>query len=300
MGLPEAYSRVRLNALYRAIPLKDTTFRLLRKYFCAASSLYGIIPLRKLYEIIDEQTPNLVTKAEFIAFAKIARHEREGYFLLSDADIFQGGKQTPFLDYEVIDSTLLEIDIVRYNYLKKVQFNKPYYIPPKKTFLLYANPFYSDATDVVTAIRSFLKEYLQLDENLEHVIYGMIFFGSRCLDISFDTLLTKLKDNGVIFRSKEDLQTFSDLYSRFCDQTRMQSHRGHTPQEINEINTSQYKTHNSTPSFPWTKPHSHISASVVSSPFLPESSVQKKVKVGRNEPCPCGSGKKYKRCCGLG
>jgi len=22
------------------------------------------------------------------------------------------------------------------------------------------------------------------------------------------------------------------------------------------------------------------------------------VKVGRNEPCPCGSGKKYKRCCG--
>ncbi|MBE6955750.1 MAG: hypothetical protein E7449_07605, partial [Ruminococcaceae bacterium] len=24
---------------------------------------------------------------------------------------------------------------------------------------------------------------------------------------------------------------------------------------------------------------------------------QRKVKVGRNEPCPCGSGKKYKNCC---
>ena len=24
------------------------------------------------------------------------------------------------------------------------------------------------------------------------------------------------------------------------------------------------------------------------------------VKVGRNQPCPCGSGKKYKRCCGTG
>ena len=22
------------------------------------------------------------------------------------------------------------------------------------------------------------------------------------------------------------------------------------------------------------------------------------VKVGRNDPCPCGSGKKYKNCCG--
>jgi len=23
-----------------------------------------------------------------------------------------------------------------------------------------------------------------------------------------------------------------------------------------------------------------------------------KPKIGRNEPCPCGSGKKYKKCCG--
>ncbi|MGH7576811.1 MAG: SEC-C metal-binding domain-containing protein, partial [Longimicrobiales bacterium] len=23
-------------------------------------------------------------------------------------------------------------------------------------------------------------------------------------------------------------------------------------------------------------------------------------KVGRNDPCPCGSGRKYKKCCGIG
>ena len=28
------------------------------------------------------------------------------------------------------------------------------------------------------------------------------------------------------------------------------------------------------------------------------STVKKGTKVGRNDPCPCGSGKKYKRCCG--
>jgi len=34
---------------------------------------------------------------------------------------------------------------------------------------------------------------------------------------------------------------------------------------------------------------------------MPEPKVnesKKTVKVGRNEPCPCGSGKKYKKCCG--
>ena len=25
---------------------------------------------------------------------------------------------------------------------------------------------------------------------------------------------------------------------------------------------------------------------------------QKNKKIGRNDPCPCGSGKKYKKCCG--
>ena len=30
----------------------------------------------------------------------------------------------------------------------------------------------------------------------------------------------------------------------------------------------------------------------------PNKTVSTKIKVGRNDPCPCGSGKKFKRCCG--
>ncbi|MBU1213526.1 MAG: SEC-C domain-containing protein, partial [Alphaproteobacteria bacterium] len=29
------------------------------------------------------------------------------------------------------------------------------------------------------------------------------------------------------------------------------------------------------------------------------SPLAQSTKVGRNDPCPCGSGKKYKKCCGL-
>jgi len=31
---------------------------------------------------------------------------------------------------------------------------------------------------------------------------------------------------------------------------------------------------------------------------VPKQVVRQQPKVGRNEPCPCGSGKKYKKCCG--
>lgn len=33
-------------------------------------------------------------------------------------------------------------------------------------------------------------------------------------------------------------------------------------------------------------------------PVIPETYIRETPKVGRNEPCPCGSGKKYKKCCG--
>lgn len=29
-----------------------------------------------------------------------------------------------------------------------------------------------------------------------------------------------------------------------------------------------------------------------------ETYIREEAKVGRNDPCPCGSGKKYKKCCG--
>jgi len=46
-------------------------------------------------------------------------------------------------------------------------------------------------------------------------------------------------------------------------------------------------------------------ALVDDTPLLPEPKgfgiVRKAVeKIGRNQPCPCGSGKKYKKCCGKG
>lgn len=297
MGIPETYDRKRLNSLYRAIPLKDTTFRLLRKYFSAAANLYGIISLRKLYEIIEQVHPRFVTKNEFIEFAKVARHETEGYFILSDADIFQGGKQTPFLDYEVIDTTLLEIDINRYHYLKKVQFNKPYYIPSKKDFPLYANPFHFDVGDEVTAIKSFLKDYLKLEDQLEHVIYGMLFFGSRCLNVSFETLLSKMEESGVVINDPKDLETFSTLYSNFKDNSRMQSNRGYTPKEIEKL-TAASAPQIARPSMPWSMQKLEENTLSDTTESTPPSATRR--KVGRNEPCPCGSGKKFKRCCGLG
>ncbi|MBN2595205.1 MAG: SEC-C domain-containing protein [Marinifilaceae bacterium] len=43
----------------------------------------------------------------------------------------------------------------------------------------------------------------------------------------------------------------------------------------------------------WKNHYQHMEYIFASS----ESPVEQGVKVNRNDPCPCGSGKKYKQCC---
>ena len=103
IDFPEPYKRRELNSKYREIPLKDTTSRQLRKYFNAMANLYGIIPLRKAHEIISSQSPKLVTRDEFLAFAEIARHECEDYYILGLDELYVDGELKDVLDREIID-----------------------------------------------------------------------------------------------------------------------------------------------------------------------------------------------------
>ena len=44
--------------------------------------------------------------------------------------------------------------------------------------------------------------------------------------------------------------------------------------------------------------YSHVTATSGDDSDSGNKTVRKGKKVGRNDPCPCGSGKKYKKCCG--
>lgn len=124
---PEEYTRRELNARYREIPLKDTTSRLLRKYFNAIANLYGIIPLHKAKEIVFSLSPKLITEEEFLAFTEIARHECEGYYILGGDALYSYVQYTKPLDREIIDVTLFdEPDL--FTETKRSQQDKPYYI----------------------------------------------------------------------------------------------------------------------------------------------------------------------------
>lgn len=86
--------------------------------------------------------------------------------------------------------------------------------------------------------------------------------------------------NEVNFASEKELNSFVTMITNFLNNTPLWILKGWTPNEIR----SRFEPPSSKP----------LTDEAFSQSSLTE---QDEVKVGRNDPCPCGSDKKYKKCC---
>ena len=319
--IPETFSQRKLNSLYRKIPLKDTASRTLRKYFNAMANLYGIIPLKKAFEIISEQSPSLVTEKEFLSFAEVARHECEDYFILGENELYMDGKDKSAWEREIIDVTLFDEGIDSYHETLGLQRGKPYYIPEKKKLLCYDNPFYCEETPEVLKMKRFLADRFSLDDDKLDAVFVDLLYGIRCKNADFSRVMSRLHELGLDFSREADVRRFADMYQSFHNQTRMQCNRGYTPNEMFNLQPPEQRTLQSLSLGPNIRkaiadgtmnakelrdgimsmelPSEALRFSLLKEIADAESIARpKSKKVGRNEPCPCGSGKKYKHCCG--
>ncbi|MDA3895092.1 MAG: preprotein translocase subunit SecA [Desulfobacteraceae bacterium] len=93
------------------------------------------------------------------------------------------------------------------------------------------------------------------------------------------------QQNPLMIYKKEAFEMFQDMISRVREETVTILYRIHIaePSAVEELSTPKEQEMN----------FSHSDSSLKKTPV-----VRDKSKVGRNDPCPCGSGKKYKKCCG--
>lgn len=89
--------------------------------------------------------------------------------------------------------------------------------------------------------------------------------------------------DGFEFRSDEERFRFTELYIEMSRDCRIRDNRGHDYYEMVAIMSA--------------KDRGSANDGGGRSPARNGAQL-KRVKIGRNDPCPCGSGKKYKNCCG--
>ncbi len=162
-------------------------------------------------------------------------------------------------------------DFDQADYLLKLQADKPRYIPEKDEFLKYVNEYYEDNDnwrnvhrfmwEIFDDIRDVAKGYVEVKY---YITYGN---GIRELGPILDKY-------NLIFNDEKQLEEFINLIMLAKNNTRIWENNGYTPSELFEI-------------------YERRKNSIIKFPTL------QKEKIGRNDPCPCGSGKKYKKCCAI-
>ena len=91
-----------------------------------------------------------------------------------------------------------------------------------------------------------------------------------------------------IFRSSTNLAVFENMLSTLNDVAKTTG-----PESSSEAGFDQFRSSPGGGAVPQATEAPEI-------PTIATPVVRDAPKVGRNDPCPCGSGKKYKKCCGAG
>ncbi len=322
---PEIYAPAKLKKMYAGLALPEETTSLLHTYFDAMARLYGVIPLRKALEIINSQNDGSVSEKDFTAFAEIVRHEEHFYCILGADERHAGGAPTAPLDRELVADSLYAVDLDDYDRLVESQMGKPYYIPPKEEFLKYADDGYYESTRQSRVLRDYLRRQKGLTKaRAEEFVQELQLFASEG-DDDLQDVLDDMVRMGLEFKTGKEIGDFIRLYIDMSNHTRMPRNRGYTPDELS-ANTPPDRRIPKAVSF-----GPHLTAALQNGVMdgeelrrgilqmdLPSEGLRKsmldnldrirnssspapatgKKKIGRNDPCPCGSGKKYKHCCG--
>jgi F0F1-type ATP synthase delta subunit len=155
-----------------------------------------------------------------------------------------------------------------------------YYKPAKKD-ILYAGKHDQEKLNFTQQKfrKTLLKDFSLSKDDVEEIIWTMM------LDIKNDRKTMEIIQElaaKLEFDVFDQAQDFFQEMNEFHNNTRLWVLKGHTPNEIMEEERKHLRP---LPEKEY-KSSSHGDQTVV-----------KGEKVGRNDPCPCGSGKKYKKCC---
>ena len=294
--------------------LSKETNGLLRSYFDAFSHLYGITPLYRALRIIRKQNPELeLTEEDFLSFVDEIEQEFQNYMIAGEEDIYcDVTEPTPPLKREIIAEHLYAVDdFDSYDELRAQQEGKPFYVPEKEELLKYQEDCYVEETKESLALGAFLRDKLKLkraDDVLENLQLVARMGDSDPQWIIYE--VERMAGKGCL-GTVEQVSEFFRYYFAMYNNTRIASNRGFTPNELSvrmdrPPHSIEFGPNISrslqTGEMDLGELRQGIFGSDIPAPWkvsmLNDLERVEQKKPGRNDPCPCGSGKKYKRCCG--
>ena len=208
----------------------------------------------------------------------------------------------------------------RYKDLLDIQAGKDFYIPNAQEVLDYARNLYLSQEPAYQNFREFLQHEIGMTYD-EADAEALETWDKIQFDIDFTEIVQYIIDVYEDLLDGTKIEKIIQLLQEVNNNTRMQIHRGHTPNEMMRKGMEEGRFSQR----PIVVPGSTETANLLKSAseelkemgicvdfdsnaaIVPNNSSQNNVsgqvansfkKIYPNDPCPCGSGKKFKKCCG--
>jgi hypothetical protein len=149
--------------------------------------------------------------------------------------------------------------------LREKKAKYPYYVPSADEMAAYIDPAFRQSSHAFSAMTGFFVRTFGVAEDRAADATGKIL-GFLNSENGIDPLMASLGELGIKFGDSAQFRSFGVLLDNLRNSARLWELNGHTAAEARNFEENRGPIH--------------------------------VIKVGRNDPCPCGSGKKYKKCCG--
>ncbi|WP_080846298.1 SEC-C metal-binding domain-containing protein [Cytobacillus gottheilii] len=221
---------------------------------------YGAVSYNELLSMIEKLLKKPVSLLKYLE-------------LLLDSRVY--GSEIIFKDGYVQHDELEDLDKLKNEHNMRPHIG--FYPFTKEQLLQASEPGYIDQTASYQQLVQYMVTHYPMKKSEAENIVGEIVF-----------LIKKGKQLGEIllylqeyidFQDVDEVNDFMNPVTTLVNHTKQWHLKGYAPKEIRKPNT---------------KPTA-VLATPASSNMI---DIKSRQKVGRNESCPCGSGKKYKKCCG--
>ena len=234
---------------------------------------YGRAKMRSPLDTYAKAAVNLygaIRRNEFVEIFNAQNRDQttaDEIYIILLPNVLKNGWYGFYEDYIVHYAVLRDFDWM--GYLERMQAEKPRYVPPKEQFLQFEWEEYED-NDHWQNVRKFMWDAFGYSKRTTEGFAEIKAYIAHSHGIK--ELGAIIEKHNLAFHGEKQAQEFFNLLSTAKNNTRIWENKGHTPSEMTKLLTSRHPK---------------------------EPIIHQPKKAGRNQPCPCGSGKKYKTCCAL-
>ncbi len=230
----------------------------LRKYLTCVLNLYGAADFGFVINLFKKCYDKVLTKEEL----------KE----MMAKDLKMVNKGAAFGDY-IAEESLYQTYEENVDELIKRTEGKTYYTPSREILEKYEDISYADPCPAIDNFKRYLTRYTTNPYAIDYATTIAVLFAR--VDINedatvVDLILNQIRDvTGIMADSVQEQMKYSNYINQIRMSIRKWVNKGHTDAEISPI-------------------------------VVNKATGQRRnlMNIGRNDMCPCGSGKKYKKCCG--